>query len=157
MKSELPSAARGAVDSRGAGSARRQGTRLHEAVERGGSRSNSASSLGPAVAHDADIACERGANVSRSTRVHVRVTPPRPIPVVCGVFVTAMTRAYPRVPAVAQDGKEGSAVRVRQRASQKALEIAWSSCLASKRAGRAGTCGPRWCSHDVSTVNWHPA
>jgi hypothetical protein len=63
--------------------------------------------VSPSVAKIADEPCERDANISPSTRVHARVTPPRQIPSVCGAFVTAKARQCPRVPLLAQDGKEG--------------------------------------------------
>ncbi len=62
-------------------------------------------------------ACERGANPSPTTCVHVRVTSPRQIPLACRAFVVAATRLCPRFPTQNLDGKEGSPVRVRQRAS----------------------------------------
>jgi hypothetical protein len=62
---------------------------------------------GRIVASVADFACERGGKMSRSTRVHARVTSQRQIPSVCGAFVAADTRLCPRVPRLSQDGKEG--------------------------------------------------
>ena len=50
------------------------------------------------VRADDDVACERGANVSRSTRVHARVTSLRQIRPVCGAFAAAETRPCPRFP-----------------------------------------------------------
>jgi hypothetical protein len=59
------------------------------------------------VAQSADKACEHGANISQSTRVHARVTPECQIPPVCGAFVADVTRPCPRFPRLSQDGKEG--------------------------------------------------
>jgi hypothetical protein len=69
--------------------------------------------------HGAD-ACEYGANISLSTRVHARVTRRRRIPRVCGAFVAA---GDPAVPAASRLSprmvRRGSTVRVRQRASER--------------------------------------
>jgi hypothetical protein len=54
-----------------------------------------------------NAACEHSANISRSTRVHARVTPPCRIPSVRGAFVAVLTRPCPRLPRLSQDGKEG--------------------------------------------------
>jgi hypothetical protein len=54
-----------------------------------------------------NAACEHSANISRSTRVHARVSPLRQIFSVCGAFVVAETLPCPRFPALPQDGKEG--------------------------------------------------
>jgi len=51
--------------------------------------------------------CERGANRSPTTGVHARVMFRRLILLVCGAFVPAATRAYPRVPPQNLNGKEG--------------------------------------------------
>jgi hypothetical protein len=59
---------------------------------------------------------ERDANINASTHLHARAMSQRHFPAVCGAFVAARTRPYPRFPAWFQDGKEGSTVRVRQRA-----------------------------------------
>ena len=59
------------------------------------------------VVHTDDMPCERGANISPSTRVHARVTLLRRVRLVCGAFVPAVTRVCPRVPRSSQDGKEG--------------------------------------------------
>jgi hypothetical protein len=59
------------------------------------------------VSCQANSSCERGANISASTRVLARVTLPRQIRSVCGAFVDAATLACPRFPPLAQDGKEG--------------------------------------------------
>ena len=45
--------------------------------------------------------------MSASTRVHTRVTFRRRISLVCGVFLVALTLPYPRLPALAKNGKEG--------------------------------------------------
>jgi len=55
----------------------------------------------------ADVACERDANISPSTRGHARVIFPRQILPTCGAFVSARTGSCPRFPAWFQDGKEG--------------------------------------------------
>ncbi len=53
------------------------------------------------------IRCERGANISWSTRVRARVTSLRPIRLVCRAFVASATRACPRFPPRNLNGKEG--------------------------------------------------
>jgi len=53
------------------------------------------------------IPCERGANISRTTRVHARVTRRCQIPSVCAAFVPSQTRACPDVPPRNLNGKEG--------------------------------------------------
>jgi pimeloyl-ACP methyl ester carboxylesterase len=58
-----------------------------------------------------------------------------------GAFEVAEARPCTRFPPRPQDGKEGSTVRVRQRASQNSLQIEWSACRDSKRPSRAGTRG----------------
>ena len=43
-------------------------------------------------------ACERGAIINPTTRVHARATFRRQILPVCGALVVAVTRPYPRFP-----------------------------------------------------------
>ena len=62
----------------------------------------------PALCPDSGcVVRERRANISRPTRVHARVTRPRQIARVCGAFVIAETRPYPRFPPQNLNGKEG--------------------------------------------------
>jgi hypothetical protein len=99
-----------------------------------------------------DGACERGANISQSTRVHARVTCPSEIPRVCGGFVVALTRQYPRFPALSQDGKEGVDGSSPSEGFREAPAKSAFVCRFRQRLSRTGTRGHvrtfARCSHD---------
>jgi hypothetical protein len=77
-------------------------------------------------------------------RGHARPRAATPLPLIsspCGVFVPAASRACPRVPPRRSMVRRGSTVRVRQRASGKALQSATFRLPKQKRRARAGTRG----------------
>lgn len=80
---------------------------------------------------------EREGNISPTPRVHARVIRRHQIPP-AGLFVPAATREYPGVPPQNLNGKEGSTVRVRQRASAYCSEGEARCAAPQAWHGRAG-------------------